>query len=345
MYPRDVTQGKKVADPWPVTLIVHVGPHKTATTTIQAALASNTPYLATRGVHVPPGAHARFAGHHLLSFLLGGLSLVPLIGVSHSEVSVGEIFDGWLTGARENGAHRVLVSSEEFSGLTEEAWLAFDRELQEAAQRTDTEVSRLEIHFTHREIESRLKSAAGNAYIGGATLPLDELIEWLRADLARRDATVERIPEILSTPAEVFHFEYEDAASSQDLVLRWFSHVLGVEDAEGIVIAEDSSRLNPSRSGAMFDELRAFNVLNNPPHADVARPFASFDGDADLERAFARLNIVRYAFFARDANAQGIQNLLVDVQNLLAETQNLRQQIADLSDRSLRARIRRFLRG
>jgi len=344
MYPRKMTQRRKVGSSWPLTLIVHVGPHKTATTTIQAAMASNAPYLATRGVHVPPGAHALFGGHHLLSFLLGGLSLAPLGGLTHSDVSVGEIFDGWLTGARENGAHRVLVSSEEFSGLTEEAWLAFDRELQEAAQRTDTEVSRIEIHFTHREIESRLKSAAGNAYIGGATLPREELIEWLRADLAMRDATVARTPEILSTPAEVFHFEYEDAvaspgaASSQDLVLRWFSHVLGVEDAEGIVIAEDSSRLNPSRSGALFDELRAFNVLNNPPHADVARPFVKFDGDPDLERAFARLNIVRYAFFARDANAQGIQNLL-------AETQNLRQEIADLSDRSLRARIRRFLRG
>jgi hypothetical protein len=79
-------------------------------------------------------------------------------------------------------------------------------------------------------------------------------------------------------------------------------------------------------------------VLNNPPHAHVARPFSSFDGDPDLERAFARLNIVRYAFFARDANAQVIQDLRV-------ETQNLRDVIADLSDRSLRARIRRFLRG
>ena len=351
MYPRDVSQGKKVADPWPVTLIVHVGPHKTATTTIQAAMASNTPYLATRGVHVPPGAHALFGGHHLLPFLLEGRSLAPLIGVSHSDVSVGDIFDGWLTGARENGAHRVLVSSEQFCDMREVFWPAFDRELQEAAQRTATTVSRLEIHFTQRDIESRSTSAAGNAYIHGATMPREELIEWLRADLARQDATVERIPELVSTPAEVFHIAYEDAvassgsASSQDFVLRWFSHVLGVEDAEGIVIAEDSSRLNPSLSVATLDELRAFNVLNNPPHADGAWPFASFDGDPDLESAFARLNIVRYVFLARDANAQVSEKLRADVQNLLAETQNLRDAIADLSDRSLRARIRRFLRG
>jgi hypothetical protein len=170
------------------------------------------------------------------------------------------------------------------------------------------------------------------------------LIEWLRADLVRRDATVERIPELLSTPAEVLHIEFGDvapspeAAPSPDFVLRWFAHVLGASDAEGIVISEDSSRLNPALSAATLDELRAFNVLNNPAHADVGFPFAKFDGDPEMERAFARLNTVRYAFFARDANAQVIQNLL-------AEMQNLRDVIADLSDRSLRARIRRFLRG
>jgi hypothetical protein len=169
--------------------------------------------------------------------------------------------------------------------------------------------------------------------------------------LARHDATVERIPEILSTPAEVFHIQYEDAvttlevAPSPDFVVRWFAHVLGASDAEGIVIAEDSSRLNPSHSVATLDELRAFNVLNNPQHAHGAWPFNKFDGDPELERAFPRLHIMRSAFFARDANAQVIQNLRADVQNLLAEMQNLRDVIADLSDRSLRARIRRFLRG
>jgi len=351
MYTRAVASRDEESGLWPVTVMVHVGPHKTATTTIQASMASNAPYLATRGIHVPPGGNPQRGGHHLLPFLLEGLSLAPLIGRNQSDVSVGEIFDGWLTGARENGAHRVLVSSEVFSVMEEKTWLAFDRELQESAQRTDTAVSRLEIHFTHREIESRLTSAAGNAYIHGASLPRQELIEWLRTDLAGHDATVERIPEILSTPAEVFHIQYEDAvttpevAPSPDFVLRWFAHVLGATDAEGIVISEDSSRLNPSLSVATLDELRAFNVLNNPPHAHGARPFYKFDGDPDLDRAFARLNTVRYAFFARDANAQVIQNLRADVQKLLAEMQNLRDVIADLSDRSLRARIRRFLRG
>lgn len=322
---------------WPVTVMVHIGPQKTATTTIQAALAHNTPYLATRGVHVPPGVHPHLGGHHLLSFLLGGRSLVPLLGVTQSDVSVGDVFDEWLTGARENGAHRILVSSEGFFLLGEEAWLVFDRELQEAAQRTKTEVSRIVIHFTDRELESRLKSVAAESYVHGATLPRDELIEWWRADLATKDATVERIPGILSVTAEVAHIDFggavasPDVAASQDFVLRWFAHVLGAEDAEGIVVAEDSSRLNSSLSAETLEELRAFNVLNNPPHADGVRPFARFDGDPELERAFARLNVERSALFARDAKAPSVQNH--------------RAKLAALSDGSLRARIRRFLRG
>jgi hypothetical protein len=213
--------------------------------------------------------------------------------MTQSDVSVSDLLDAWLTGARENGAHRVLVSSEAFCTLEEEEWLAFDHELQEAAERTSTVVSRLVICFTRHEIESRLKSVAGESCIHGASLPWKELSEWLRTDLARRDATVERIPGLLSPSAEVSHIEVGGAvaspnvAPSSDFVLRWFAHALGAEDARGIVITEEFSRLNPSRSARMLDELRAFNVLNNPPHADGVRPFARFDGDPELERAFA----------------------------------------------------------
>lgn len=337
MYPRHVQRREEKSGLWPVTLMVHVGPHKTATTTIQAALAHNTLYLATRGVHVPPGVHPQFGGHHLLPLLLSRRSLTPLLGMTQSDVSASDLLDAWLTGARENVAHRVLVSSEAFCSLEEEEWLAFDRELQEAAQRTSTVVSRLVICFTRREIESRLKSIAGESYIHGATLPREELSEWLRTNLARQDATVERIPGLLSHSAEVSHIEFggetasTNVAPSSDFVFRWFAHVLGAEDARGIVTTEEFSRLNPSRSARMLDELRAFNVLNNPPHADSVRPFARFDGDPELERAFARLNLVRSVFFEREATEELVKNL--------------RAELAALADRSLRARIRRFVHG
>lgn len=336
---------------WPVTLMVHVGPHKTATTTIQSVLAHNAPYLATRGVHVPPGGHPQRGGHHLLPYLVDGLSLIPLLGLTQVDVSVGALFDAWLTGARENGAHRVLVSSEVFDVFEEEAWRAFDRELQESAQRTKTAVTRLVIHFTRREIESRVSSAIGNSYIHGASLPREELGVWLSAEMARQDATIERIPTLLSTPAEVSYIDFDvavtspDVASPPDFVVRWCAHVLGAEDAEGIEIAQELSRLNPSLAAVTHDGLRAFNVLNNPPQADAVSPFLRFDGDPDLERAFERLNLVRSVFFELDAKEQLVQELRAEIQNLHAEIQNLRGEMAYLLDRSLRARIRRFLRG
>jgi hypothetical protein len=325
--------------------MVHVGPHKTATTTIQAVLAHNTSYLATRGVHVPPGGHPERGGHHLLPFLLDGLSLAPLLGLTQVDVSVGDLLDAWLTGARETGAHRVLVSSEVFDVFEEEAWRAFDRELQQSALRTNTAVTRLVIHFTRREIDSRVSSAVGNSYIHGATLPRQELGERLRAEMARQDATIERIPEFLSTSAEVSYLDFDVAVKSPDVappppdfVDRWFAHVLGAEDAKGIEIAQESSRLNPSLAGVTHDGIRAFNVLNNPRHADAVSPFLRFDGDSEMERAFERLNLVRSVFFGLDAKEQLVQELR-------AEIQNLRDEVAYLLDRSLRARIRRFLRG
>ena len=342
MYPRQVPAREEMSAAWPLTLIVHVGPHKTATTTIQAALANNTPYLATRGIHVPAGTHPDFAGHHHLPFLLQGKSLVPL-GLSHSDASIEDLFDEWLTGARDNGAHRVVVSSEDFDSLEEEAWLGFDRGLREAAARTNTVVSRLVIHFTRREIESRLVSSTGNFYIHGATLPREELIGRLRADAARHDATIDRIPGLLSTPTELSYLDFGEGvvlteeARRNDFASAWFAHVLGPEDAEGIVIAEESSRLNPALSAATLDELRAFNVLNNPAHADVVRPFERFDGDPELERAFARLNQARFAYMARDAVRD-------EVARAASEIDQLQKAIEVARSRSWRARLRSVLR-
>jgi len=316
--------------------MVHAGPHKTATTTIQAALAQNTSYLAKRGIYVPPGTHPDFAGHHHLPFLLQGKSLVPL-GLAHSKASIGDLFDEWFTGARKMGAHRVLVSSEDFDSLEEESWLAFDRELRASAVRTNTVVSGLVIHFTRREIEARLTSFVGELYKHGATLPCEELGDWLRVDMARQDVTIDRLPRFLSTPTEISYLDFElgvaapKATPSDGFAFGWFAHVLGPEDAEGIVIAEESSRLNPGLSAATLDELREFNVMNNPPHADDVRPFSKIDGDPELELAFARLDRVRYVYMARENHERVIQDL--------------RAHVAALADRSLRARIRRFLRG
>ena len=341
MYPRQVHPREENSVAWPVTLMVHVGPHKTGTTTIQAALGHNTSYLSTRGVHVPPGVHPDFGGHHLLPFLLAGRTLIPL-GMRQSDVSVGDLLVQWLTDARENAADRILVSSEAFVFVDEKAWQAFDHELREAAALTNTVVSRIVIHFTSREIESRLTSVAGNAYIQGATLSWEDLIEWLRVDLSRQDATIERLPGLLTTPTEVSHIDFAYAVATphspaagptsppEDFAQRWFAHVLGAEEAEGMVIAQESARLNPSLSRSTLNELREFNVLNNPPHAEAVWPFAKFDGDPELERAFERLSRVRLVFMARDTQAHLVQDL--------------RTELAMLSEKRLRSGIRRFFR-
>ena len=342
MYPRQVPTREENSAAWPVTLMVHVGPHKTATTTIQAALAHNGPHLSTKGIFVPPGTHPNFAGHHHLPFLLQGKSLVPL-GLTDSNATIGDLIDEWLTGARDNGAHRVVVSPEDFDALEEELWLAFERELQQSAARTNTVVSGLVIHFTRREIESRLVSSVGNFYIHGASLPRDELIERLRADVAHHDNTIERLPGLLSTPTEVSYFDFgevvaaPEAARSTGFALGWFAHVLGPEDAEGIVIAEESARLIPALSAATLDELREFNVINNPAHADAVRPFERIDGDPELERAFARLNYARNVYMARDAVRD-------DVARTANEIDVLRSAIEEARAHSRRARVRSFLR-
>jgi hypothetical protein len=170
--------------------------------------------------------------------------------------------------------------------------------------------------------------------------------------MTRQDATIERIPELVSTSAEVSYLDFDVPVTSPDVappppdfVVRWFAHVLGADDAEGIEISEESSRLNPSLAAVTHDGLRAFNVLNNPPQADAVSPFLRFEGDPEMERAYERLNLVRSVFFGLDAKNQLVQELRAEIQNLHAETQNLRDEVAYLSDRSLRARIRRFVRG
>lgn len=343
MYPRDVTQREKAAAAWPLTLIVHVGPHKTATTSIQAALAHNSPYLASRGVHVPAGAHPDFGGHHIVPFVLAGKSLVPL-GISGSAPAVSGLLDAWLVGARDTSARRILVSSEVFDELGENEWLTLDRELREAATRTGTRIEGLIIHFTDRELEARLKSSAGNSILHGATLPMDELVEWLRADMATRDALIDGLPSLLPGPIEVSHIDFAPThsvvtgAPEKDFVGRWFDHVLGLEDAAGIEPAAGFEHLNPSLSAETLEEVRLFNVANNPPGAPGVRAYSRFDGNPALEQAFARLNKVRFVFIERD-------RYRAEAQARMHEVESLRAEVVKLKDRSLRARIRRLLRG
>ena len=343
MYPRDVTQRQEDATRWPLTLIVHAGPHKTATTSIQAALAHNSPYLASHGIHVPAGAHPDFGGHHLAPFVLAGKSLVPL-GISGSTPAVSSLLDAWLGGARDTAARRILVSSEVFYELGDDEWLTLDRELREAATRTGTRIECLIIQFTNRELESRLKSSAGNNILHGATLPMDELIEWLRVDVTKRDARIDGLPGLLPGPVEVSRIDFTPThsvvtgAPEKDFVGRWFDHVLGPEDAAGIEPAVGFEHLNPSLSAETLEEIRQFNLANNPPGAPGVRAYSRFDGNSALEQAFARLNQVRLVFTERDRyRAEALARA--------HEVESLRADLAELANGSLRARLRRFLRG
>lgn len=90
-------------------VFVHIGTHKTGTTSVQAFLRSHASELAQSGIIVPTaGTLSKDSGHHNLAFqLTGDTRYDPILG------GLNEL----LAQLRHSTARRAVISSEDLSGL------------------------------------------------------------------------------------------------------------------------------------------------------------------------------------------------------------------------------------
>ena len=324
----------RTGDAWPLELIIHAGPHKTGTTSVQTLVEEHRDFLVSRGIFVPERRDASLVGHHVIACLVMNISLAKL-GVSETGQSLDQIFDDWCVAARNAHADRFCISAELFSFMDERQWLDLETTLLSAAARNGVVFTRTTVHVTEREMSSRLRSLAAALGTQGATAPMPDLVDFLDTHVSERDRVIASLPQILATETTVLRIPLEGEAFTR----RWFAHVFGSDVANDLPSLAAEIQLNQAKSPQTLEEIRLFSVLNNPEGSDPVFPFhRNFAGNPGLAEANARLFAVRPVYRARDAYRAELEAQ----QRVL---QGLRAELARLSDRRLRARIRRFLRG
>jgi hypothetical protein len=125
--------------------LIHVGTHKTGTTSLQVALSSNRTHLLEQGVLYPvSGSHPDWPGHHNLAF--------GLVGRDGFDPDYGGV-DEVCSEIAGSGAERVVLSAEDLVCLAAEPSLLEDL-------RRRMEVLGFEVHvlLVLREIESYRQS-------------------------------------------------------------------------------------------------------------------------------------------------------------------------------------------
>jgi hypothetical protein len=262
------------------TRLLHVGPHKTGTTTLQGALHSNRAQLAGAGVH--------YAGRdqHSMAAALAAASLNARTGRPPGRM---QPWNDLLADVRASTAPRVVLSSEFFANAG-----------QEAAQRTvaDLEPACVHVVVTLRPL-ARIVPSQWQQYVQNRLTASYE--DWL-------DAMFNRPPYEEPTPTfwrrhrhDALVHRWAQAAGTDNVtvvvvddsdhrgLLHSFEDLLGVERG---ILQPPQARANRSLTLAETRVLRAYNGL----YQDVDLP------DSLYERAM-RFGAARYLVGTRPDGA------------------------------------------
>jgi hypothetical protein len=101
-------------------IVAHIGPHRTATTSLQELLDGNREKLIEYGIYYPKYAIDSKA-HHVLAWACQHRNM-GLIGHSNEIRSCNSILKDWLNEAQDEKCGTLLVSSEEFAKLRIADW-------------------------------------------------------------------------------------------------------------------------------------------------------------------------------------------------------------------------------
>ena len=101
-------------------IVVHIGPHRTGTTSLQELLDENRLKLIDYGIYYPKDVIDSKA-HHVLAWVCQHRNM-GLIGHSNEIRSCNSILKDWLSEAQEKKCETLLMSSEEFAKLRTADW-------------------------------------------------------------------------------------------------------------------------------------------------------------------------------------------------------------------------------
>jgi hypothetical protein len=320
-------------------LEVHVGPVKTATTSIQYVLDERRPILARHGIWYPappPGIGARspIKPHHYVAYGLRNMD--PLfLGIESELPELTTEIERWLDEARDASCSRILVSSEHLEFLDLSHWNVFDQCLAAAEQRSGVVVDQVTILYTERDNEAMFESAYAEYAKHGMALSRSEAEPIFSAETNWcRNLEIslpgELGPRYRFVPIDGVFVLDESGKETVDLG-QWFEFVLGRDVIKDDAWSNEAPRLNERLSRIQVDELVTFNRINTPDGLHPLRPFLEAGPEAFATVANQRLMRFRHELGLSHELREKAHNFEVESMEAWREVARLRDVEAKLN--------------
>ena len=246
--------------------IIHAGPGKTGTKTLQGCWNKNRELLRLQGVHYPQNYRNLNAHHQVPHSIAGNLEILEAIFQQDlSDFDLHLYLQNIRKEAENLGCNQILLSSESFARLTIDEFNSFFKEI--LIEQTD----RADILWIDREINSAMESYIWQGINTGDYWEESQR-EFLRNKIQVRqnhsNVLIQEFAPRSNIKIHVIPYQDVDGISYIRKVHEIF---LPADISEQMVQETSRQPLNRSGSSAMKDKLNMFNSIN------VVRDWAFLD--------------------------------------------------------------------
>ena len=217
-------------------LIVHVGPHKTGTTSLQNLFSFNRPSLANLGIYYEQSRTGR-EGQHEYPFALKGWD-PKLLNEQAPNLPLGVMIAQLLFEAQKFNCDRILLSSESFSQLSVSEWNEFLEAFFLQAPKFQFEIV---LVFTERDIANLAISLYPTLVQFGLSSHFENVKEQLEAESRETLRQISELEESLDYPITLIQVPY----SKSNYLQTWVEIVLGENIVAGMELVDFQYNTQP----------------------------------------------------------------------------------------------------
>jgi hypothetical protein len=297
-----------------VNLVLHVGPHKTATTAIQHALDDEREALMERGVFYPSGPKIqgfdqRLPSHAHIPYWLRNWSSATIGLEEPDDYGLDSELQSWIDECHRANCHTLLLSSEEFSRASLEEWEAFHKSLIRAEATSRVQFDRIHLFYTNRDEKDRIRSMYAEMLKHGLAANELDATPILEFEAKQNLETMESLAQAIDERYHLHRVDgvFDETESAGQGLAVWFEEVLGPDIAS--IMPTEFPTLNERLGDELARELLAFNVINSPSTIQLPDLFACHDLPSADRQAFERFRLFRTSILVRAWQEQQINVL------------------------------------
>jgi len=287
-------------------LLLHVGPPKTGTTSLQHALDENRQILIDHGIYYPQGAKQRVGSafapsHHGVFIDLKGWDYT-YFNLDSDQRSWPKSLHEWMLEAREHSCPSLLISAEVLSYFDDHDWAAVWQGILEAEGRSEFSFEEVVLLYTERDLELQAESQYAEDVKHGfwehpeVGIPLEtDSINSGRHRIESLPSNVDRRFRFQLITGVFTYLRENDPPSEVVDLSKWFDVL---SNGLGALFSTTSlSKMNARLPKQAIQELVTFNRVNTPQRLTSSLPFVDHNDDAlsqEEQQALRRLQLFRH---------------------------------------------------